>query len=1365
MASISTFAAFSSRGYGFGGNNPIFPTGGDYVIEDIVNNKRIHVFVNSGSFTVPTNIKSTIGKFFSAEVLVVGGGGGAGNGGSGDYSGGAGGGGAGGAVVYDSAYTMVSGKSFSVTVGGAGPTNSSGGKSMFEGLPTAGGGGSGGSGDNFSMGGSYGGPGGGGSWVNGQPGGQEFSTANPGIKWGSAGPAAPAGTYLATDLTPTFFTAGSGQPSLAPLPSPNNSVVTIRRKGDVYGNARGGFGNYDAASSAPDSTKGLAATGYYSSNGFRSRGGGGAGYSGGYGGQGILTDFIDGGDGTTWRWILGGGSGWLPSYYEDIRTAPGGYIWRDSGVKSDGTYLANSFVQGVNVDRWSTDRLTINDTNLSPAPWGSKQNGYNEGGGGAGYPDRGNDGSDGKLVIRYDLDSFPGGAPSASANVFGGSITTSSNGRFRYHTFTVSADQGTSSNSMTRYISNSYRPRDTRNGNDATNEPALWDQITTQFGGSSAANTDPFYYNGDVPSFSYNVFMYGGGGASGTGPNGYDTSYMPGGGGAGGYQYLSLTSRSLTTNYKALEGLISDDLARYANSGSNIQTNDGDFGRLITDGMDLRPGWIEVYPNSRLNNKLEPKQYAYVQSGTNPVTYYSPSALGDSRERSFRIKMRGDNVNKPGVVRRVYNTDLNASFFGNNDVGNGGGDSRKYYYIYYTQTDNGNPPCQGGGWGDSFSTNAYDQYFYSGYNRVRIGRYSREDEETKIADTNGNDSGDGTENNKDFTLGTWTGAFDLSTGATSFSPGTATGTHPDTGETYYNCIRIDSALTKYENPRGSDGSRGGNFKTSGYFWSKFWDKVTGYGSGKTQNVWDVNNGGSQNSPDVWDHGWRTHYVANLTSVDHNNNRTIRFRQEDNRYSNNGIGLTGSGDTGRQGKFVTIFQIIQVNPSTGFDIPSTRKFREIETDSNDIDFTIDAGWRIIDGSTNSSQMAWINTENYFGGDRAKQMRSYVQLYRKTLRNLIVKRYSVDDVQVGEGGWGDRNATPRRRRNGATTSYHPANSNDPGTGYRAYGGGAGGNLNQNRGVGRDDSDFGGVTNIIGSGGGSAFAFDINEADDAFSANEGGLNATGVSRSEATLAYHAGGAGGGSVSSSGFTVGGATRSEWFTRGKTSRQRTGYQALADGYHGGRGYFGYNASAGNWLYFKNNQNSDGTVQNYSGTDYYYYVTVNQFPYNASFAAGGGAGSTSSGSNGGNGSGGTGGAGGSGSTYSITGYSTVYANGGGGAGRFINGAPGNGQPADPSTQSVPAGAPNAPAYLPYGSGGGVSAGFEEGNGAGGGARLYHPGSGPWPSAYPVSFGTAHMDTLRWKHADVPNEQRGNPGTAYSGKQGVVIISYNRSQFL
>jgi hypothetical protein len=1364
MASISTFAAFSSRGYGFGGNSPIFPTGGDYVIEDVINNKRIHVFVNSGSFTVPTNINSNIGKFFSAEVLVVGGGGGAGNGGPGDYSGGAGGGGAGGAVVYDSAYTMVSGKAFSVTVGAAGGTNSSGGKSMFEGLPNAGGGGSGGSGDNFSMGGSVGGPGGGGSWVSGQPGGTDYSTANPGMKWGSAGPAAPAGTYV-TDLTPTFFTAGSGQPSLAPLPSPNSSIVTIRRKGDIYGSSRGGYGNYDAASSAPDSTKGLAATGYYSTNGFRARGGGGAGYSGGYGGQGILTDFIDGGDGVTWRWILGGGSGWLPNNYEDIRSAPGGYIWRDSGVKTDGTYLANSFVQGASVDRWSTSRTTINDTNLSPAPWGSRQNGWNEGGGGAGWPDRGTDGSDGKLVIRYDLNSFPGGAPSATANVFGGNISTSSNGRFRYHTWTVSAPQGTSSNSMTYYINDSYRPRDTRNGNDATNEPTQWAQVTTQFGGSSAANTTPFYYNGDVPSFSYNVFLYGGGGASGTGPSGYDTSYMPGGGGAGGYQYLSLSSRAFTTNFSTLGTLSSSDLARYANSGSNVQSNDTDWGKLITNAMDLRPGFIEVYPNSRLNNKLEPRQYAYVSSGTNPITYYDPGTpTGNSRERNFRIKMRGDNVNKPGVVRRVYHTDLGASFFGNNDIGNGAADSRKYYYIYYTNTDNGNPPCQGGGWGDSFSTNSYDQFFYADYFRVRIGRYSREDEETKIADTNGNDTGNGDENNKDYVLGTWTGAFDLAYGDTRFAA-TATGTHPDTGETYYNCIRITPGLTRYENPKGSDSSQGGNFKTSSYYWSKFWSKVTSYGTGGTRNIWDTSTGGSQNDPNVWDHGYRTNYVANLTVPDYVNNRTIRFRQEDGTYSgNNGIGLTGGADTMRRGKFVAIFQIIQVNQSTGVDIASTRKFKEVETDSNDIDFSIDAGWRIIDGSTNSTQMAWINTENYFGSDRSKQMRSYVQVYKKMLRNLIVKRYSVDDVQVGEGGWGDRSATPRRRRNGGTTSFHPANSNDPGGGYRGYGGGAGGNLNQPRGVGRDDTDFGGVTNIIGSGGGSAFAFDANEADDNFSANEGGSNVTGVARSEPTVPYHAGSAGGGSVTSSGFTVGGATRSEWFTRGKTSRQRTGYQALADGYHGGRGYFGYNASAGNWLYFKNNT-TDGTTQSYNGTDYYYYLTVNQFPYNASFAAGGGAGSTSSGSNGGNGSGGTGGAGGSGSTYSITGYSTVYANGGGGAGRFINGAPGNSQPADPSTQTVPSGAPNAPAYLPYGSGGGVSAGSQEGNGAGGGARLYHPGSGPWPSASPVSFGTAHMDTLRWKHADVPDPQKGDPGTAYSGKQGVVIISYNRSQFL
>lgn len=1371
MASISTFAAFSSRGYGFGGNNPIFPTGGDYVIEDTVNDKRIHVFLTSSNFVVPNNIKDTIGKFFDAQVLVVGGGAGAGTGGPGGFEGGAGGGGGGGSVVYDSAYKLVRNKSFSVTVGGAGSTGQSGSKSAFEGLPPAGGGGAGASGDNYSMGDSYGGPGGGGGWISGQPGGQDYSTASPGIRWGSTGPTAPAPyTFISTDLTPTFFPAGSGQPSLSPIPSPNSSYITRRWKGDIFGNNNGGYGNYGiATTSAPDSTKGLASTGYYTSNGFRARGGGGAGYSGGYGGQGVLTDFIDKEDGVNWKWILGGGSGWIPGDYDSLRTVTGAYVWRDSGVKSDGTLVSNSFVQGVSVDRWSSNRQTINDNHMSPTPYGSRQNGYNGGGGGSGWSDYNSDGQDGKIIIRYDLTAFPGGAPSAAANVFGGTISTSANGQYRYHTFSVSTSAGTSANSMTWYINDSYRPRDTRAGigGDATYEPSQWAQVTTQFGGSSAANSEPFYYNGDVPSFSYNVLIIGGGGASGSrSTDGTSSAYMVGGGGSGGVYYHTINSLGRTTVVKQLDGLINSDLRRYANSGSNIETNDSDFGRLITDGMDFRPGFIEVYPNSTLNNKMEPRQYAYASSGANPVSYYDPGTpTGNSRERNFRIKMRGDNVKKPGVVRRVYHNELGASFFGDNTVGNGGLDSKKYYYIFYTQTDNGNPPCQDGGWGDSFSTHAYDQYFYSNYTRVRIGRYSQEDEENYIAGTNGNGSGSGDENDKSFTLGTWTGTFDLAYGDTRFSA-TATGTHPQTGETYYNCIRIDSSFTRYQNPKGTDPSQGGNFKTSGYFWSKFWSKVTGYGT-SYKNVWDVNNGGSQNSPDVWDHGWRTYYVSDLTQVDPTYNRTIRFRQEDGRYSNNGIGLTGSGDTGRSGKFVAIFAI-----QYGNDV-STRKFKEVMSDG-DIDFTIDAGWKIVDtASTNGSQMAWINTENYFGGDRDKQMRSYVQVFKKMLRRLVVKRYGVHDIQVGAGGWGDVSASPRARRNGATSSFHPMNENDPGSDRRAYGGGSGGGYNQLRGVGRDDAALPATTSL-GSAGGSGAFYDSNESD-AYPLNDPGYLVPNVSRSEAYIPYSNGGVGGGSVSSlnvNGLQFGGATRNDFFTRGKTSKQKTGFTTFTDGYHGGRGYFGQGspASTGNWYYFRNDSSNpgSGTTLNYSGTDYYYYVTVNQFPHNAAFGSGGGAGSNSGGGNGSGQNGGRGGDGGDGSTYSITGYSTVYAHGGGGAGRFVNGSPGSSQPAEPASQTVPAGAPNSPAYLPYGGGGGISAGMQEGLGpipTDGSSRLYHPGSGPWPAASSVNFGSPHMDALRWKFADCPAPQKGNLGTAYGGKQGVVIISYNRSQFL
>jgi hypothetical protein len=113
-------------------------------------------------------------------------------------------------------------------------------------------------------------------------------------------------------------------------------------------------------------------------------------------------------------------------------------------------------------------------------------------------------------------------------------------------------------------------------------------------------------------------------------------------------------------------------------------------------------------------------------------------------------------------------------------------------------------------------------------------------------------------------------------------------------------------------------------------------------------------------------------------------------------------------------------------------------------------------------------------------------------------------------------------------------------------------------------------------------------------------------------------------------------------------------------------------------------------------------------------------------------------------------------------GRFVNGSPGSSQPADPSTQTVPSGAPSGPAYLPYGGGGGYSAGQQEGLGAG--ATGYYPGNAPWPVAYDVSLGTAHMDAMRYWNSGVPNPQKGNYGTAYSGKQGVVIISYDRTPY-
>jgi len=130
MATISTFAAFSSRGYGSFTSGRVVPTGGNYIIDNNGSGKRVHVFTSPGTFTIPAGAAVTT-KFTSLEVLLVGGGGSAQ-----DDNGGAGGGG--GAVVYDSAFRIPKGYAVSVTVGSAG------GVSKISGLNAAPGGGQGG---------------------------------------------------------------------------------------------------------------------------------------------------------------------------------------------------------------------------------------------------------------------------------------------------------------------------------------------------------------------------------------------------------------------------------------------------------------------------------------------------------------------------------------------------------------------------------------------------------------------------------------------------------------------------------------------------------------------------------------------------------------------------------------------------------------------------------------------------------------------------------------------------------------------------------------------------------------------------------------------------------------------------------------------------------------------------------------------------------------------------------------------------------------------------------------------------------------------------------------------------------------------
>ena len=1266
MATISTFAAFSSRGFNSAGGK-VMPTGGNYVIDNNGAGKRVHVFTSPGTFVIPAGaVIST--KFLTTEILLVGGGGNAGAGNSET----GGGGGGGGSVVYDSGFRIPKGYSISVTVG------SQGGTSRIEGLPAAGGGGPGGNNNDYSKG-NPGGSGGGGSWQNGAPNGPAYSVANPGATWGTSGPSAPA------NVTTAFPTPALGPAAPAPAPA------ITRTWNSGYHDNRGN-GQYGCTTNAPDSTKGVAGTistpapgTSYSAKAFRMRGGGGAAYVGGLGGQGVLTDYLNKENGI-YEWIGAGGNGDIPGSYRDSwnsrRAQSGNYGLRDSGVVNGVFYGASQVWTGGTQD-WSTDLDNVDGDTWGYNPAG--RDGYGSGG----SHDPESDGSKGIILLRY----LASAVTNYSANIFGGAISSSANGQYVYHMWNgdSAALKGTSANSQTFTAFNDenyYRAR-TFNG-DADFDYTWYAKKDGNDGRPPGANTEPFYYYADVPSFTVDYLVLGGGGSmgtKGTSVEGYPNAFLPGGGGSGGIQM-----GQFTTTYRAPASWNMPSLpTSLANSASFVDQISGTFSHRV--------GYIEVRANSLLNDKLTTNMY---------LSSLSDSWQANSKERSGTIRIRGSDITKARLLQRIYREVRNDTYFGTVT-----GDNQDRYYVYFGATGVGNPESEG--WGSSIYLSGYDDYFYANYTRVRAGR--------KYALMTTDDSGpnavvsDGTpawSTDIAFTFGTWSGSH------SNFQAGVATGTHPQTGEAYYNAIRLDRGMPKYSS--GSD-----DLATNRY--NQFHTKISSFNS---------------SSP-----GWTTGMVAGLQNVDPNFDRSFTFN-------------VGSVFGASRNLFGTY--ILQAGNDTATRYP-------VHIDgpyaSDDLTVFVPAGWKIVDvNSTTVNRMTYTTNS----GDDVK---THIEVWKRSLRKIYVKFLFAHDVDVGAGGKGNKQPLARRR-SGGTTAIHAQTRDTP---EISVGGGGGGGWNgyDNEGeapegggnrVSRSDRSPGtyggagvgssvmnwGTLSPAGSGGGAAWWMGDTAVEQAYP-TPGGSAATNGSSSDTLTAYAGGGGGGGAVSLRDFSVGGvnnlqmggATRGT-FSTGRNSKRNAGY---ADSGHGGRGYFG---STSNWA---------GTVGSYivSGTTYYYYVDVNQFPHNAQFSAGGGGGA---GGNGNDGAISNGGTGGDGVSYSLTGYSTVYGHGGGGFGRKTNGSPGSGMPADPSTAGVPAGAPDGPAFKPYGGGGGWSAGKQEGLGAG--ATGYYPGNQPWPLAYDVALGNEHMDAMRYYNSPVPAPQKGNVGSPYNGKQGVVIIAYDRTQF-
>lgn len=1363
MATIGTFAAFSSRGYSSTSSSAILPTGGNYVIDNSVLGKRVHVFTSPGTFTIPSNATLN-SKFTDVEILLVGGGGN--TAGWDDAIGGSGGGG-GGAVVYDSAFRLPKGFSLSVNVGNAGdPSNGS----RVPGLPTAMGGGNGGNNYEYSKGGP-GGTGGGGSWQNGAPNGTSYSVANPGWTYGNTGPSAPTNTQY-------FMPVVLNQPSETASNVANALGKTWSTQFYSDGN-----GQYGCTSSTPDSSKGLpgSATVYsagampvdgnfYSPKAFRMRGGGGAAFAGGLPGQGVLTDFLNKENGS-YEWILSGGMGeslGTAFSVQNIGVEVPGQVLKDSGVFGGTFYAATQYYRSPSETNWPTDydnpaRGVANYDPSARYGWGS---------GGSSAEEQ--DGERGIVILRYDLTTFPGGSPSASANVFGGDIQTSANGKYRYHIWRgwdYGSLKGTSANSQ-GYVAF-----------DNDDEFRLKSEAATPYvafrgNGVTAANTQPFYYNQELPSFTVQYMVIGGGGSSGTKGTGIDyQNHLVGGGGSGGIQIGAFATPQQAPRSYYFPALATT----LANSASGFTSATGvaasqDVGYMRTGSFPHRPGYVEVRANSILNNRLPTDRY--VDSVAD-----SPTVGNLSRSNSTTIKIRGTENSYAQLVQRDRVDYIYNGFLGNN----GTHEDPSQQYLIWNYNDVGDPQGRtpaGTELPNMIQLTSYDHYFYSNYVRARAGRRGRlhvTESDINSSYTDGtSDTGPQTRTvNRNFTLGHMTGG-NPATFIDSLSPGGVTGYHPATNEAYYNAIKFNDPLCTWS--KASDDLANDR-------WTPFYSQLSTYNVSRYDN--DVYGTPTPTNPDAV-----TRIAKSFTACGDFTppGGTLGYYDRRLHLSNaNSAGTVISNRLNQANFFNGVNRTARIqyveeccnpsNPSFG-----KRRFQYLELNgAADNYITISGDWKVV-SVTDAQIFTYTNVAD-------ENHRTLVEVYKRSLRSIWIKHYFAYDINAGEGGKGYRQGI-LRRRSGGTSSIHAQDSNTPLT--SAGGGGAGGwgyydtggaepypytpynsgetnsavqsqyltsdvNTQEPVGIGTGATQQG-TLSPAGGGGGPGFRFGRVDLDfyRQRSTTPGSTGSTNASGSNSLSMAAGGGSGGGSISSREFDMGGGASSFLFggaTRGGGasgfSQGRQARRSLfdSDSRHGGRGLFG---STYNWSYY-----FDGAVNLSSGTTYF-YLNVNQFPHNATFASGGGGGAAGDGGDGSAGNGGNGGNGADGVTYNLTGYPTVYGAGGGGFGRRVNGYPGSGMPADPSTVS-PVG-DTGPAYTPYGIGGGWSAGMEEGGGPDGGATKYYPGSGPWPVAYSVSPGQAHMDTMRYRYGTVPAPQKGNIGDRYNGRQGVVIIAYNAAPY-